>query len=184
MSHTETSKAFERRKREGFFTKYIQNLVIDIGCGSSGSVSDECEKWDIELGNSDATFMDGVADNSFNTVYASHILEHLIDPVTAIRNWYRIAKPNGWVIIIVPHRDLYERKRCLPSLWNRDHKNFFLPLHDDPPHTLGLLDTAIKALGKFQFESLRVMSDGHEHRDPMLHPNGEYSIELIIRKDP
>lgn len=180
---SETAKAFDRRMREGFFLKYIQNLVIDIGCGNS-PVSNECEKWDITLGNTDATFMHGVADNVFDCVYSSHLLEHLTEPEVALRNWYRITKRGGWIVIMVPHRDLYEHKRFLPSLWNPDHKTFYMPVFHEPPHTRGLLQTAWEALGKtITVESLRVFSDGNTHTDPMIHSNGEYSIELILRKD-
>lgn len=180
---SETSKAFDRRMREGFFTKYIQNLVIDIGCGPDGAISDECEKWDVCLGHGDATFMKGVADEVFDTVYSSHLLEHLYDPITAIRNWYRILKAGGWLIIVVPHRDLYEKKRLLPSTWNPDHKNFILPIWGEDPHTIGLLDTVQSALGHgFSLESLRVLSDGNTRKESNLHPDGEYSIEIIVKK--
>jgi SAM-dependent methyltransferase len=180
---SETSKAFERRQKEGFFPKYIRNLVIDIGCGSDGSISDECEKWDVCLGHGDATFMKGVADNSFDTVYSSHLLEHLAEPAIALRHWYRITKEGGWLIVMVPHRDLYEKKRLLPSTWNQDHKHFFMPVWNEPPHTLGLMDTFKKALGTgFGFESLRVLSDGNTRREANLHPDGEYSIEMIVKK--
>ncbi|MEW6062898.1 MAG: class I SAM-dependent methyltransferase [Nanoarchaeota archaeon] len=41
--------------------------------------------------------------NTFDKVYASHILEHLSDLVKAIEEIYRVAKPNALVIIKVPY---------------------------------------------------------------------------------
>jgi SAM-dependent methyltransferase len=181
----ETSKAFDRRMKEGWFLKHAQNLGIDIGSGSEGAITDECERWDLVLGNSDATFMEGIPDDYFDYAYSSHCLEHLADPFTALRNWYRIIKPGGQLIVMVPHRDLYEKKTLLPSRFNGDHKHFYLPVFNDPPHTLGLLQVAWEALGSsaFQLYSLRTLDDGHNKELGTLeHSVGEYSIEMILRK--
>ena len=179
---SETAKRFPHRNATGWFLKYAQNLGIDIGCGND-PITLECEKWDISLGNTDAMFMAGVPDNHFDYVHSYHCLEHLNDPVTAIRNWYRILKPGGWLIVGVPHRDLYEKSTLLPSRWNGDHKTFWLPVHDELPFTLGLLDTMMKALGPIQLQSLVVHDAGCTNTDkPMEHAMGEYTIEIILRK--
>ena len=192
----ETSKAHERRLREGWYDKFIKEPVIDIGAGIDPIPVGNPRKWDnFWTGGSDATFMDGIEDNSYNTVYASHILEHIEDPETAIRNWFRILKPNGHLIIIVPHRDLYEKKKELPSRWNprnrvgdEGHAHFWMPYSDEPPHTRGLQSTIYRALNGQKFDVFRdvfVRSDGYDHSlPPDVHPVGEYSIEQIIKKLP
>lgn len=180
---SETAKMFDIRRREGFFQKYIQNLVIDIGSGPHG-VSDECEKYDITLGNSDATYMEGVPDEHFDTVYSSHLLEHLELPVIALRNWWRILKTGGFLVVDVPSRKFYEKSQHLPSRWNSDHKHFFNPVHGEPPDTLGLLDTFEEAVGpRYELEHLRVFHDGCDNwMFPMEHSHGLYTVELCARK--
>ncbi|MDI6806462.1 MAG: class I SAM-dependent methyltransferase [Candidatus Aenigmarchaeota archaeon] len=42
-------------------------------------------------------------DNTFDKIYASHIIEHIPSTVRAMEEIYRIAKPNALVIIRVPH---------------------------------------------------------------------------------
>jgi SAM-dependent methyltransferase len=42
-------------------------------------------------------------DNTFDKIYASHIIEHIPDTVRVMEEIYRIAKPNAIVIIRVPH---------------------------------------------------------------------------------
>ena len=108
----ETSKAAARRLREGWFTKFAPDWMsgIDIGC-QEDFLNHTFRRWDYRFGDPDATYMDGVPDNVFHTVYASHLLEHLDDPVVALTNWYRITRPGGHLIVIVPHRDLYEKKK-------------------------------------------------------------------------
>lgn len=42
------------------------------------------------------------AENSFDAIYCSHVLEHVTDDKKALSEFYRILKPGGWVIILVP----------------------------------------------------------------------------------
>ena len=43
------------------------------------------------------------ADNEFDEIYTSHVLEHLDDLVKAMGELHRIIKPDGHLIIRVPH---------------------------------------------------------------------------------
>lgn len=42
------------------------------------------------------------ADQSFDLLIASDVLEHIADEVTALRNWLRILKPGGRLLVCVP----------------------------------------------------------------------------------
>ena len=81
-------------------------------------VSAKCA-WD--LGDGDATFMESVKDETYDFVHSSHCLEHLLDPEKGLRNWFRILKPGGYLVVIVPDEDLYEQG-VFPSTFNADHK--------------------------------------------------------------
>ena len=177
----ETEKARLRREREGWFSIYAPSHLpgIDIGCGAN-PIYETFFKWDIIYGDGDATYMDGVPDEQYSTVFASHLLEHLQDPVTAVRNWWRILKPGGYLIINVPHRDLYEKKKELPSRWNSDHKWFWLPATENPPYTLSLAHVMGAGTGaKTIF--VRVLDEGYSSNGDN-HPSGEFSIEGIVQK--
>jgi hypothetical protein len=180
----ETRKAHARREKEGWFKKYApeDKLGIDIGC-QHDPLNETFRRWDILFGDDDATFMKGVKDDTFQTVYASHIMEHLNDPVTAIQNWYRILKPGGHLIILVPHRELYEKRKELPSRWNPAHKFFWLPDKTEAPCTLSLLGVVNKAIPEAEIVKLRTLDEGYDYNlGPNEHPVGEVSIEIIIRK--
>lgn len=182
----ETSKAHQRRVNEGFYQKYIKGHGIDIGCGridthdGADTISTEnCVHHDKDM--CDATTMDIYADNTFDYVYSSHVLEHIDDPVTAIRNWVRICKPNGHIIISAPHRDLYERKKTLPSKWNADHRFFLLPDSCEPPHTFSM--TGLLAAAGIKDYEMTIQNTCTNVDKPEEHGNGEYSIEVIIKKN-
>ncbi len=174
----ETSRARSRRKQEGFFEKFCRGKGLDIGYGGD-LLCGNCVGWDYEKG--DAQYLNGIEDTSFDFVYSSHCLEHMVDAQIALRHWWRVLKPGGYLILFVPHRDLYERKKILPSNWNPDHKRFFLVEKDDPPDTVGLVPMLQQALpdGEILYAKecafgYRVNQDGY--------PMGEYSIEAVVKK--
>lgn len=184
----ETKKAFERRKKEGFFEKYVKGTVIDIGVGRIDTydgvdpLTPDCDTWDKDNGNAET--MNGVGNETYDTVYTSHLLEHLNNPITAIQNWFRILSKGGYLIISVPHRDLYERKKTLPSNWNLDHKFYLLPDTEEAPHTKSfkkLIEEALEGQN-YSIKSIKVQDTCTNHDKPNEHGNGEYSIEAIIYK--
>jgi SAM-dependent methyltransferase len=183
MTHSghagESAKSKERRIKEKFFENYCNGKGIDIGCGDN-PLTDEIEKWDKQDG--DACYMRGVENESFDFVYSSHCLEHLDFPHLALQNWFRILKTGGFLIVCVPHRDLYEKKRMLPSLWNEEHKSFWLPDKDDPPNTFSLKAFIEKWLTGFEIIEMKVCSDGATKIAVNQHSTGEYQIECIIKK--
>jgi SAM-dependent methyltransferase len=178
-SETETTKARLRRKAESFFDHYCQGSGLDIGYGGD-LVCENAKGWDVEDG--DAMYLEGLADGRFDFVYSSHTLEHMVDPGVALKNWWRVLKPGGVLILYIPHRDLYEKKKELPSRWNLDHKHFFLPENEEPPVTIGLLPLLHRSINHFDLVYLKTCSNGHTITDPLLHSDGEYSIEAVLTK--
>jgi SAM-dependent methyltransferase len=186
----ETSKAHARRLSEGMFDKYCRGLGIDIGCGNDPiDPGDDREVYMFDMihGQGDATFLHHVGNERFDYVHSSHLLEHIADDATAIKNWWRVLKPGGYMILLLPERDLYEKKRTLPSNWNGDHKRFYLLDFYDPPHTVGLvhwLGARLAPLGpgmNYKILSARTLQEEPDS-PPHVHSGGEYSIEVVIKK--
>lgn len=40
--------------------------------------------------------------HSFDVIYCSHVLEHVVDDRRAMREFRRVMKPGGWAILVVP----------------------------------------------------------------------------------
>lgn len=176
---TETEKSYERRVREGFFEKYCKGEGLDIGYGIK-TVIPGCSGWD--MCNGDAQYMDGVEDESFDFVYSSHCLEHMVDVRIALKNWFRLVRKGGYLIVAIPHRDLYEKKKALPSRWNIDHKHMFLIGREEDPDTLDIVKEVKESLSGYEIVYIKECSEGHTIDDPMIHSDGEYQIEMVIRK--
>lgn len=175
----ETQKARSRRLREGYFDKYCQGYGLDIGYGGD-PVVDNVRGWDYEHG--DAHYLRGLDDASFDFVYSSHLLEHLPDCDTALRNWWRVLKPGGYLLLFLPHRDLYEKKTTLPSRFNDDHAHFFLPDKDEAPDTIGLTALLQRVLPEHELISCTVCDEGYVNPGDEVSSQGEYSIEVVARK--
>ncbi len=125
----ETSKATRRRGRDPLFAeRYFVGHGIDIGCGPDlldvrlWPFAQAVDPWDLEHG--DAQLMTTVADETYDFVYSSHTLEHVRDPAEALANWWRILKPGGTLVVVVPDEDMYEQG-VWPPQWNQDHKHTF-----------------------------------------------------------
>ena len=175
----ESTKAKKRRESEDFFNNFCQGNGLDIGFGGD-PLTDKCTGWDWEHG--DAQYLKTVEDNSFDFVYSSHTIEHMISPSIALKNWWRVLKPNGHLILYLPHRDLYEKKKTLPSRWNGDHKNFFIIEKDEAPDTIGIVPLINRSLCNFKLIYVKECSYGHTISNPNIHSNGEYSIEVVLKK--
>jgi len=175
----ETTKAKSRRLREGFFEKYCKGKGLDIGFGGD-LVTPDAEGYDFEHG--DAQYLLGIKEATYDFVYSSHTIEHLPYPAEGLKNWFRVVKPGGYLIIYLPHRDLYEKKKYLPSRFNPTHTHFFLIDKDDPPDTLGMIPLIERTITNYEIIYIKECSEGHTILDPLIHSDGEYSIEIVVRK--
>jgi len=103
----------ETAKIRGRVWHYLAPPVLDIGCGCD-PISDDAIAVDgralpevVEVMDLDAPLP--FADARFGTVYSSHTLEHLRDPLAALRDWVRVLRHGGHLILYLPHADLYTR---------------------------------------------------------------------------
>jgi SAM-dependent methyltransferase len=179
LFYAETTKAKPRRLREGFYDKYCVGKGLDVGHGGDKIVQD-ADGWDFEDG--DAQYLKGIPDEKYDFVYSSHTLEHMVDAGVALSNWWRVVKPNGFLLLYIPHRDLYEKKTTLPSLWNLDHKHFFIIDHDEKPDTIGITPLIHRTLRNFEIVYIKECNEGHTITDPAKPSDGEYSIEIVLKK--
>lgn len=176
----ESYKARERRNSESFFEKYCNGRGLDIGYGGDPVVAD-VDGWDFF--NGDAQFLHSIEDERYDYVYSSHCLEHMSNPFVALRNWWRVLKDGGYLILYVPHRDLYEKRRKLPSRWNLDHKWFFTMDEDDLPDTLSMQTIIEKSIRDYEVLYIKKCDFGHTVTDESRHSDGEYSIETVLKKN-
>ena len=104
------------------FSTYLKGRVLDIGAGLDPITKNAVvfDKAQGDAQEADIHFPSA----SFDTVFSSHCLEHMIDPLEAIKSWFSLVKSGGHLIILVPDEDFYEQGH-FPSIFNTDHKSTF-----------------------------------------------------------
>ena len=65
----------------------------------------------------DAVDLYGIESNSMDFVLSSHNIEHVANPIKALREWLRILKENGLLVLVVPHKEgTFDHLRPVTSL--------------------------------------------------------------------
>lgn len=65
----------------------------------------------------DATNLEKINTNSYDFVLASHVIEHLANPLKALFEWKRILRNNGVLFLVCPHKEnTFDHKRPITPL--------------------------------------------------------------------
>jgi len=75
------------------------------------------EKYGVDLQKGDIHQLPFKA-QSFDCLYAANILEHSVAPYVALREWRRVLRHNGWLIIVMPSQE-----------WLRQYYHFSVLTH-------------------------------------------------------
>jgi SAM-dependent methyltransferase len=60
----------------------------------------------------EATCLASVADSSYDFVLSSHSLEHLANPVKGLKEWTRVIREGGALVVVLPHfKYTFDRRR-------------------------------------------------------------------------
>ena len=194
----ECMKSIQRRLHDPAYHQfYFVGDGIDIGGGYDGLENyaklfpriRSVKNWDLPDG--DAQLMHGVRDETFDFVHSSHCLEHMRDPYEALKHWWRILKPHGHLIVMVPDEDLYEQG-VWPSTFNGDHKRTFtiVKYADRPswsPVSVSALELLHVLAPRAQVLSIRLLESTFIRSLPRCDQTqgaGESAIEFVVRKLP
>jgi len=141
--------------------QFLLGEGIDIGCGAD-PIKPDVEKFDLEEG--DANHITKYVGKTFDYVFSSHCLEHMIDPYKALHEWWKLVKPGGVLIFIVPDEDLYEQGN-FPSRLNSDHKYTFTisKVQSWSPVSVNVLNLA-QSLPNGKIERLCLQDKGYNRK--------------------
>ena len=91
------------------------NFTEQTTCFTRGEIENAGNilKVDIVANGDDLPFKDNTVDFVIN----SHVLEHFWDPIKTLKEWLRVVKPNGYLFLIIPHKDrTFDKDRARTSL--------------------------------------------------------------------
>ena len=65
----------------------------------------------------EATQLAPIADGRYDFLLASHTIEHVANPLRALREWTRVVKAGGALILVVPHKEgTFDPRRAVTRL--------------------------------------------------------------------
>lgn len=178
----EAGRCYQRRRQSGFLDRYCSgSLVLDVGysgydnpegkTGVPGAIG-------IDLGypGYDGRVLP-FGDETVDTVFSSHCLEHIQFDHQAIRDWFRVIKVGGFIVCMVPSQALYEKREFLPSRFNEDHKRMYTPA------TLMRSFEEALTVNTYRVRHLAENDRGFNYQlGPEVHSDGAYEIELVVEK--
>jgi predicted SAM-dependent methyltransferase len=154
---------------------------IDIGYGGS-LVMPNARGFDIQDG--DANHITRYVKDQYDYVFSSHCLEHLVDPYEALREWWQLVRPGGYMFIIVPDEDLYEQGHW-PSIYNNDHKHTFTISKAKSWSPVSINMLGLQMLDS-ELKSLVLQDHGYQRRllnvDQTRDMGALAQIQLVLRK--
>lgn len=116
---------------------FTRGRGLDLGCGPwkvwpHAIGVDNFAEWDPSLVGPwrpdvtcDVTDLAPFADKTMDYVFSSHVLEHIDDAKAVLREWWRVIKPGGYLVLYLPHALFYPNMGEKGS--NPDHRHDFLP---------------------------------------------------------
>lgn len=190
----EASKAALRRLHDPAFHRYFRGVMLDVGAGPDGMSKQmhiwdslrSVQDWDVEDG--DAQELEWIGLNAFDVVHASHLLEHVRDPLASLTRWLEVVRPGGYVVVLVPDEDMYEQGE-FPSTFNPDHKHTFTTWKESSwsPVSVNVVDL-VRQLPQATLVSLQRLEytwNSHGGRwDRTAGIIGESALEFVLRKRP
>jgi SAM-dependent methyltransferase len=179
----ESRKSYALKIANGFFDKYLAgSAILEIGYkggnDSAVTIVPQAIGIDLDYPGYDGTILP-FPDESQDAIYTSHCLEHISDYKRVIKEWFRVLKTGGYLVIIVPHQYLFERRHELPSRI-RDHKRFYTPAR--------LLQEIEEVLEPNSYRVRHLVDNDFEFDYSILpwenphYVGGCYEIELVLEK--
>lgn len=153
---------------------FTRGIGLDLGCGPKKAFPhfigvDSCKdtelfgiqmKPDIRVDTCEK--LPDFEDEANDFVFSSHLLEHIVDTVPTLKEWWRVLKVGGHLCLYLPHKDFYPNIGTPGA--NPDH------VHDFHP------DDIIAAMRRVGNWSLVL----NEERNGGM----EYSFLQVYRKEP
>ena len=89
---------------------------------------------------------------SLDFVFSSHLLEHIEDYASALKEWWRVIKPGGHLVLYLPHKHLYPNVGTPGA--NPDHKHDFEPFD---------IQDVMRELGGWSLVENQIRDEGMEY---------------------
>ncbi len=178
VEFTETAKFVDWLDRQPHAQRWFGPTGLDIGYGGGDTPTFQgFVGYDRDSPNYKEDGSLPFPDEKFDVVYSSNCLEHITMAISTIKEWFRCVRTGGFMVLLVPHKYLYEKKNRPPSNYNKEHCRFYTPAD-----LLGEIEVAL-APNSYRVRDLYDCDYGYDYSiPPEVHARGSYSIVCVIEK--
>jgi SAM-dependent methyltransferase len=184
-----TRESLFRRYEMNEVIQYTKGLGVDIGCGLN-KIHSAAIGVDWRLSENDAGYpfgaqvrasgdrLEWLTDSSLDYVFSSHCLEHFPDTESVLREWARVIRKGGYLVLLLPHRDYYPVVGTPGA--NPDHK------HDFTPADISALIRKMASLSILSIDTIRRKLEDHRlakaEAGKYGHLSLNFSFEVVAQK--
>ncbi|MBT7238001.1 class I SAM-dependent methyltransferase [Candidatus Woesearchaeota archaeon] len=128
IPNVENKIALDIGCREGIQTKWLESKGYNVISIDIEKVYDNCQIVNVNEGLP-------FENNSFDLIWSSELIEHLENPKESIKEFERVLKPTGKMVLTTPNSYFWLYKiaklfnKTPKDLQNDDHKHFFSEKH-------------------------------------------------------
>ena len=101
------------------FADIIDNVIFSEKTVWSEHLNDSYNYYENKSGKTyinDTTNMSNIIAKSYDFIFASHVLEHIANPIKALYEFKRVVKDDGYIILILPEKSkCFDHKRNISS---------------------------------------------------------------------
>jgi hypothetical protein len=110
----------------------------------------------------------------------------MTDPILAMKNWIRVAKSGGYIVVLVPDEDLYEQGQW-PSTFNADHKTSWTICKNKSWSSVshGVIPVLTQFLDQIEIIKIELIDHNFDYsldRHDQTLDASESAIEFVLRK--
>lgn len=132
--------------------KHDATKILDIGCGKrkiKGAIGiDRIDLEGVDIVWDLDQYPYPFEENTFDAIYATHVLEHLDSILKAMEEIHRIAKPDAKVVVVTPH---YSDNASWTDITHKWHLSTYAFKYFDPENEFNFYTKA-----RFKVESLHI----------------------------
>lgn len=143
LTSRSVASRFLRKFMYASIIKEFKGRLLDIGCGigeflkwypnscgidTNKFLIEYCKERGIKCSYGSA-YKIPFKNSTFGTVLCSHLMEHLKTPEKAVKEFRRVLKKGGRLVIIVPTEGGFKRDRTHVKFWNKENIEPFLEKH-------------------------------------------------------
>ena len=96
-----------------------------------------------------------IADSSVDFVFSSHVIEHFWNPVSAIREWHRVTRNGGYIVMLIPNKlytfDCDRECTTIEEFRKRDENYDKNKIYEDMHHSVWTLESFLDFAQNFNF---------------------------------